>query len=508
MFHNSSTFLSQSKQKMLNKRFPVLLCEPPDCCTHLLQVVSAVATLTKATTQLSQDTKDKMLDVANSGITAAKLSTKPLSPAEASRLWAVVAAGNDLKASCKVPGSCTQAANVGRRLLQELPEWLNVNTIYSRSLLESAAVTGPVIPSRHLLANVTSPSPAPATAPSTTTTPATATTTPAFVPSFAAQAGQVGDLLSQGAGPAAYLSGGDNGLYLSTANFLGRNYDIWSVVAGPALDDTGSQADSASGENAQLKFSKDLVALCVDVDGAVLSSGTCGDVVVPVRLTYLPDAGSLFAPAAASTRKLQQVDGHTIVSGAAVVDVAGDTNSAFPCDSCTATVSIPIWEQKQDWMLYDCGRIVDGVVTYSAANATSSGVQSVGTPAVPTVTCTVNKAGSYIIGKRADPSRPAGTPETDPAVEALVSYLAGIAPDLYTLPAEAKQHALAWVCQLCSIYAVHGDVIWSVQQCGILTAVPCNGQFVAAVCNAGCYILQVSDLLCYCHCCCRLLASH
>lgn len=371
-----------------------------------------------------------MLDVANSGITSAKLSQKPVSPAEASRLWAVVAAGNDLKATCKVPGSCAQAANVARRLLQELPEWLNVDTVFSRSLLESAAVTAPITSGRHLLANETTTSTANDTvvavadgnATTTTTTPAT-TTTESFVPSFAAQANQVADLLAQGAGPAAYKSGGDNGLHISTANFLGRNYKSWSVAAGPALDASGNQADSTSGENAQLKFSKQLVATCVDEEGTVLGSGTCGDVVVPVRFTYLPDAASLLAATTTSARKLQAVDGHTIVSGAAVVDVAGDSKSAFPCDGCTATVTIPIYEQKQDWMLYDCGRIVDGVVTYDATDATSAGVQSVNTPAVPTVTCTVNKGGSYIIGKRADPNRPAGTPETDPSVEALVSLI-------------------------------------------------------------------------------------
>lgn len=386
-----------------------------------------MATLTKASTQLSKDTKDKMLGVADSGIAAAKLKKKALSPAEASRLWAVVAAGNDLQASCKVPGSCAKAAKVARRLLEELPDWLDVNTIYSRSLLESAAAVSPVYAHRNLQqanqtaspspsTNSTSPAPSPSPAPVVVaTTPAPVVAADAFTPPHAAQAKNIGDLLAQGAGPASYLSGGDNGLYLSVANFIGRNYEQWNVVSGPVLDATGNQATAANGENAQLKFSKPLVGSCVDEDGnAIGKAATCADVVVPVRFTYLPDAAPLISTAAASavpaSRKLQAVGERTIVSGAATVEVAGDSKSALPCDSCTATVSIPTWEQKEEWMLYDCGKIVNGVVTWDVG-ATSSGVQQVGTPAVPTVTCTVSSAGSYIIGKRVDPNRPAGTPE-------------------------------------------------------------------------------------------------
>lgn len=408
----------------------------------LLQVVSAVATLAKTSNMLSQDTKDKMLDVADSGIAAAKLKDQPLNPAEASRLWAVVAAGNDLEVSCKVPGSCDEAAKVARRLLGEMPAWLDVNTIYSRSLLESAAVVSPVYAQRRLQqanetaspapANTSSPSPSPSPSPAAAPA-ATVVEAPVegFVPAYAAQAKEIGNLLAQGTGPAAYMSGGDNGLYLSVANYIGRNYEQWSVVSGPALDDTGNQADAASGVNAKLKFSKPLVASCVDEDGnAIGTSATCPDVVVPVRLTYLPDAAPLIktpAPAAVpASRKLQAVGERTIVSGAATVEVDGDSKSALPCDSCTGSVSIPIWEHKEEWMLYDCGKIEDGAVNWGVG-AVSGGVEQVGTPAVPTVTCTVGSAGSYIIGKRVDPNRPAGTPEEDKPttvvnLDGLVSY--------------------------------------------------------------------------------------
>jgi hypothetical protein len=56
-------------------------------------VVSSVATLSKTTKSLSSESKGKMLGVGKAGITAAKLSAKPLTPDSASRLLSVVAAG-------------------------------------------------------------------------------------------------------------------------------------------------------------------------------------------------------------------------------------------------------------------------------------------------------------------------------------------------------------------------------------------------------------------------------
>jgi hypothetical protein len=68
----------------------------------LLQVVSTVATLSKTTSTLSKDARNKMVDVGKAGIAAAKLSHKPLTPEAGSRLIAVLAAGKGISATCKL----------------------------------------------------------------------------------------------------------------------------------------------------------------------------------------------------------------------------------------------------------------------------------------------------------------------------------------------------------------------------------------------------------------------
>jgi hypothetical protein len=78
------------------------VCRTRRRCTP--QVVSTVSTLSKTSSVLSKEAKGKMLGVAKAGITAAKVSGKPLAADAASRLLSVVAAG------VGVPASAAQAA--------------------------------------------------------------------------------------------------------------------------------------------------------------------------------------------------------------------------------------------------------------------------------------------------------------------------------------------------------------------------------------------------------------
>jgi hypothetical protein len=89
----------------------------------LPQVVSAVATLSKAMTSLSADAKSKLTAVGKAGLASAQLSTEHITPDSASCLLGVLAAGNGISDSCKSPTGCQQSANVvqpSRHLLDEV----------------------------------------------------------------------------------------------------------------------------------------------------------------------------------------------------------------------------------------------------------------------------------------------------------------------------------------------------------------------------------------------------
>jgi hypothetical protein len=388
--------------------------------------VSAVATLTKATTQISKDSKQKMINVAGSGIAAAKLSKKPLAAPEAGRLWSVVAAGNSMRDVCKIAAVCDARTASRRHLLgMSLPE-LDVPvaepTQVSRRLLQDNSTANATAATNEITANATvteTPAPTPTPVEEPTAAPAAP---PAFAPDFAEQAYTVADLLAPSASPAtSYLSGGDNGLFISVANRLGRTYGAAStvVVAGPALEASGSSASNSAADNVQVQFSKPLTAACVDEEGTVLSDAPCSDVVVPVRVTYTSDATPLLKPAAPGAwRKLAAAEAvpadFAIISGAVTVESPGAAAGALPCDGCTATVTIPIWEERQADMLYHCAQIVDGATVIDTAVATASDVTtSSTTPAVPTVSCAVKQAGSYLVGKSLDPNRNLGTNTTE-----------------------------------------------------------------------------------------------
>jgi hypothetical protein len=371
-----------------------------------------VASLTKATTQISKDSKQKMLNVATSGIAAAKLSKKPLAAPEAARMWSIVATGNSMRDVCKIPAVCNAPKAARRHLLglsmPELDVPVSEATDFSRRMLQDNNST-----TNGTAANNTETAP-PAEEP-LVEEPAAAPAAPAFAPDFAEQGYTVADLLAPSATPAtSYLSGGDNGLFISVANRLGRTYGAAStvVVVGPALDASGSSASASAADNVQIKFNKALTAACVDEEGTVLSAAPCSDVIVPVRMTYTPDASALLKPAA-SGRKLAAAEAvpadFAIVSGAVTVEAPGAAAGALPCDGCTATVTIPIWEEKQTDMLYHCAQIVDGATVIDAAVVTASDVtMSETSPAVPTVSCAVKAAGSFLVGKALDPNRDLG----------------------------------------------------------------------------------------------------
>lgn len=425
-----------------------------------VQVVSAVATLTKATTKVSKDSKQKMRNVASSGTAAVKLSKKPLSPTESSRLFSLVAAGNSMKDVCKVPVVCDAKPAPARHLL-EMADW------YGRSLLEAATPMTPAFRpiqeeqtvrySRHLLvdnstvsnttngtvtstasSNTTaSPSPTPSAptepAPAEPAAPAAG---PAFVPDYIEQAYTVAGLLSKSASPASrYVSGGDNGLFVSVSNMLGRSYgsSSGSLVVGPALETTGDASTDSAAENPQVLFSAALKGPCVDEDGSKLGDAPCSDVTVPVRITYLPDASLLVQPTATATRKLAAAAtlpaDFAFVSGAVTVEPAGsDASGALPCDGCTATITIPIWEEQQKDTLYYCTQVVDGALVLDPVVASSGSVTaSQTTPSAPTVACTVNKAGAYLVGKALDPNRNLGTNTTDTPSAAYAGLLVSLA---------------------------------------------------------------------------------
>jgi hypothetical protein len=383
------------------------------------QVVSAVATLSKATTKISKDSKQKMLNVATSGIAAAKLSKKPLAAPEAARMWSIVAAGNSMRDVCKIPAVCNAQKAARRHLLGlSLPELdmpVSEATDFSRRMLQDNSTANATASANETATNSTETA-APVEEPAAAVDePAAAPAAPVFVPDFAVQGYTVADLLAPSATPAtSYLSGGDNGLFISVANRLGRAYATAStvVVAGPALDVSGSSASASAADNVQIKFSKALTAACVDEEGTVLSEAPCSDVVVPVRVTYTPDAAPLLKPAATG-RKLAAAEAvpedFAIVSGAVTVEALGAAAGALPCDGCTATVTIPIWEEKQADMLYHCAQIVDGATVINAAVVTASDVtMSETSPAVPTVSCAVKAAGSFLVGKALDPNRDLG----------------------------------------------------------------------------------------------------
>jgi hypothetical protein len=245
----------------------------------LLQVVAAVATLTKATQQLSSDVKSKMLSVVATSITCAKVNKQQMTSDEATRMMAVVAAGHGVKSSV-MSAAANSAAGGGSRHLLSLYDQLQAQSDAHQPKCQkdcgehansgAAAATSSSSywdgsngsryqlfggPPRSLLEG----------------------TTAFAAPAFLATAQTIAALLTGAASPGSgYLSGGDNGLYVSVANQLGRSYSSGSGVAvGPVLTGTGGVAAATSGSNAVVSFSQPLTSSCVDENGALDPNNTC-----------------------------------------------------------------------------------------------------------------------------------------------------------------------------------------------------------------------------------------
>lgn len=238
----------------------------------LLQVVAAVATLSKTTQQLSSDAKSKMLSVVDTSITCAKVNKQQVTADEATRMWAVVAAGNGIKASAGNAAAAAAGTGSSRHLLASEPQpqqttklqqpkchepdhqgGSNDSSYWDGSNGSRYQLFGP--PPRSLLEG----------------------TSTYVEPAFIASAQTIAALLSGAASPgAAYLSGGDSGLYVSVANQLGRSYAAGTGVAvGPVLTGTGGVAAATSGSNAVVSFSKPLTGSCVAEDGTVQAGTSC-----------------------------------------------------------------------------------------------------------------------------------------------------------------------------------------------------------------------------------------
>lgn len=242
-----------------------------------MQVVAAVATLSKATQQLSSDTKSKMLSVVDTSIACAKVNKQKVTPDEATRMWAVVGAGHSIAAA----GSNTAAATgAGRHLLarQEEQQLAHLGRSQEAGLRANStdAVTHSTSTSSSSYFDGSSGSRYQLFGPPPRSLLEGTTVFPE--PAFLATAQAVAALLAVSATPGSgYLSGGDNGLYVSVANQLGRSYSAAGagVAAGPVLTGTGGVAAATSGSNAVVSFSKPLTSNCLNEDGSMEPGTVC-----------------------------------------------------------------------------------------------------------------------------------------------------------------------------------------------------------------------------------------
>lgn len=390
-----------------------------------MQVVSTVATLSKTSTSLSTDAKSKMLNVGKAGISAAKLSPKPLTPEGGSRLLAVLAAGNGVSAACKLPNGCKQttAARASRHLLSEevcatcSEQWPgSMPCMHSKSDFTASQLPHPhVLSHAAFCSDIKSagtnniccllPCLMQAAGQARSLQQSTNTTTPSFVPAYMADATAIADLLLQSTTPATqWASSGDNGVYVGVANQLGRNYKgLQSAVAvGPVSAAGGSQADASVKDNVVISLSDNLVGTCKDETGADITDGSC---LVPLTAVYVTD------PAGALDQKgfLTEVvpDGFKAVSGVVTLQAGKVAKGALPCATagCTASLRFPVMESADVSKLYQCFQVVDGKVYLSTDAVAGTASRDIVTAAgeVPTFTCAVKQAGSYLVGKYPDP---------------------------------------------------------------------------------------------------------
>jgi hypothetical protein len=241
----------------------------------------------------------------------------------------------------------------------------------------------------------------------------------AFRPVYYADAVEVAGLLLQSADPAAgWLSAGDNGVYTAVANQLGRSYKYLApaLAVGPALAAGGSKSDSSVANNVAVSFSENLLGSCKDENGAdIIDSGSC---VVPTATMYgtnpadgVVNAAALTHPADASVPA-----GFVAVSGVVTLRVGGTDGGALPCavPGCTASLRMPLLQAPAPSQLYQCFQVVDGQIKLAAKVVATTASHAVEQQPgqVPTFTCSVKEAGSYLVGRYADPNRSDGVPQT------------------------------------------------------------------------------------------------
>lgn len=253
---------------------------------------------------------------------------------------------------------------------------------------------------------------------------------PAFVPAYLDAATlDVADLLLQATDPGAgWASSGDNGVYVAVANQAGRSYQGLTTAAlavGPVADVSSSRSDASLRDNVVITFSGDLLGSCPDQDtGVVAPSDSC---IVPTVTIYATDpAGAIDASA---PKDASVPDGFEAVSGALTLKAGGADKGLLPCaiEGCTATLRFPVREAAVASKLYQCFQVVDGVVVLSGeavASQASRAIDAGNTGDVPTFSCAVKQAGTYLVGKYPDPNYREGAAESPYAsITGLVSFL-------------------------------------------------------------------------------------
>lgn len=220
-----------------------------------------------------------------------------------------------------------------------------------------------------------------------------------------ADATTVANLLLQSTTPATqWASSGDNGVYVGVSNQLGRSYKglASAVAVGPVAVAGGGQADATVKDNAVISFSDNLAGTCVDDAGAAVPGGAC---LVPVVAVYVTDPAGALDSKSSLTDSVP--DGFAPVSGVVTLKAGSTSTGAFPCATagCTATVRFPVMETADVSKLYQCFQVADGKVSLSADAVAGAASRAVTATAgdVPTFSCNVKQAGSYLVGKYPDP---------------------------------------------------------------------------------------------------------
>jgi hypothetical protein len=269
----------------------------------------------------------------------------------------------------------------------------------------------------------------------------------AFAPAYMDAATlDVADLLLAATDPGAgWASSGDNGVYVAVANQAGRNYPglAAALAVGPVADASSSRSDASVRDNVVVTFSGDLLGSCPDQDtGVVAASDSC---VVPTVAIYATDPAGAIDAAAAKDASVP--DGFEAVSGALTLKAGGADSGLLPCavEGCTATLRFPVMEPAAASKLYQCFQVVDGVVVLSGeavASQASRAINAGNTGDVPTFSCAVKKAGTYLVGKYPDPNYREGVAESPYAsITGLVSF-ASVWLLVFCTTQFSQQHAL------------------------------------------------------------------